>query len=176
MIFICSKKDIMKNILAENMLRFGTKNISEADIRTKLTEQDYTIIPITIFIPAQKDKEGVLTAIPNALLSFTITNTKGTEGSMTDNLTSISQIHWNGGSAKVSGKPTKDAAGNIKGSFAPDAAGLKVLLSLVGKKDMTGTSGIKVTIQPQNQLIPAPATVILKERQQTVTPTPVKKD
>ena len=95
---------------------------------------------------------------------------------MTDNLESISQIHWNGGSAKVSGKPTKDAAGNITGSFATDAAGLKVLLSLVGKKDMTGTSGMKVTIQPQNEIITAPATVILKERQQTVTPTPVKKD
>jgi hypothetical protein len=28
----------MKNILAENMLRFGTKNVSEADVKKKLTE------------------------------------------------------------------------------------------------------------------------------------------
>jgi len=28
----------MKNILAENMLRFGTKNVSEADIKKRLTE------------------------------------------------------------------------------------------------------------------------------------------
>ena len=28
----------MKNILAENMLRFGTKNISEADVKKRLTE------------------------------------------------------------------------------------------------------------------------------------------
>lgn len=166
----------MKNILAENMLRFGTKNISESDIRTKLTEAAYTIIPVTIDIPAQKNEQGVLVAIPNALLKFQIINTKGTEGSMTDGFESISQIHWPNGSAKVSGKPTKDGNGSIVGSFATDAAGLKTLTSFVGKKDMTGTLGMKVTIQPQNELVPAPATVRFKERQQTVTPTPVKKD
>ena len=49
----------MKNILAENMLRFGTKNISESDIRTKLTEAEGMIIPVTIDIPAQKNEQGV---------------------------------------------------------------------------------------------------------------------
>ena len=166
----------MKNILAENMLRFGTKNISESDIRTKLTEAEGMIIPMTINIPAQKNEQGVLVAIPNALLTFQIINTQGTAGSMTGDFNSISQIHWSNGSAKVSGKPTKDGNGNIMGSFATDAAGLKVLTSLIGKKDMTGNLGVKVTIQPQNQIVLASPTVRFKERQQTVTPTPVKKD
>ena len=76
----------------------------------------------------------------------------------------------------MSGKPTKDGNGNFMGSFATDAAGLKVLTSLIGKKDMTGNLGVKVTIQPQNQIVLASPTVRFKERQQTVTPTPVKKD
>lgn len=163
-------KDTMKNILAENMLRFGTKNVSESDVRTKLTEAANTIIPITIDIPAQKDTKGVLQAIPNSLMSFQIINIKGTEGSMTDNIDTISQIHWNGGSAKVSGKPVKDSTGNIAGSFATDEAGMKTLTSLVGQKDTTGNLGMKITIQPSNTIVLASPTVRLKERPKTAVP------
>jgi hypothetical protein len=141
--------------------------LTESDLtrivrRVIIEQQAYTIIPITIDIPAQKNEEGVLKAIPNQRLTFQIINQKGTAGSMTDDLNTVSQVHWKDGSAKA--VSNKDNKGNIIGSFVPDEAGLKVLSRLVGKNDMTGTSGIKVTIQPQNQLIPAPATVRFKER------------
>ena len=64
-------------------------------VRRVISEQQaYTIIPITIDIPAQKDEEGVLKAIPNARLTFQIINQKGTGGSMTDSFDTVSQVHW----------------------------------------------------------------------------------
>ena len=60
----------MKNILAENMLRFGTKNISEADIRTKLTEAavDATSVQAlysSVVAALNKELKAKQTANPN---------------------------------------------------------------------------------------------------------------
>ena len=63
-IFICIKKDTMKNILAENMLRFGTKNISESSVRRKLTEALLQAPSLSLNIPAQD--------APNQNISFTL--------------------------------------------------------------------------------------------------------
>ena len=159
------KQEILKSLL-EKINAYG---LHEA-VRARLMEQTNTIIPIIIDIPAQKDKQGVLQAIPNSLVSFQIINSKGTDGSMTDIFDTVSHVHWNGGSAKVSGTPKKDANGNFVGRFAPDEAGMKVLTSLVGKKDTTGNLGMKITIQPSNEIVLASPTVRLKERQQTAAP------
>ena len=63
-IFIRSKKDTMKNILAENMLRFGTKNISESSVRARLTEALLQAPSLSLNIPAQD--------APNQNISFTL--------------------------------------------------------------------------------------------------------
>ena len=132
-------------------------------VRRVINEQQaQSLTPITIDIAAQKDKEGVLKAIPGARVYFQIINQKGTDGSMTDDFDSISQVHWDGGSAKS--VSSKDGSGNIMGSFVPDEAGLKVLSRLVGQKDMTGNLGMKVTRQPGNIFSIASPVVRFKER------------
>lgn len=131
-------------------------------VRRVINEQQ-SLTPITIDIPAQKNKEGVLKAIPNARVSFQIINQRGTEGSMTDDYDGISMVHWgNGEGAKAAS--SKDGKGNIIGSFAPNEAGLKELVKLVGQKDMTGNLGMKVTRQPGNQFSIASPVVRFKER------------
>ena len=55
----------MKNILAENLLRFGVKNLSEAD-KQKVQEQfepgetqeAFDNVPLTIRLPYKKDTNG----------------------------------------------------------------------------------------------------------------------
>ena len=49
----------MKNLLAENMLRFGTKNISESAVRQKLTEANEAV-NTTFSLPTKKDANGKL--------------------------------------------------------------------------------------------------------------------
>jgi hypothetical protein len=46
----------MKNTLAENLLRFGVKNLSEAEVQ-KLHEQ-VKVLPLTIQLPYKKDPTG----------------------------------------------------------------------------------------------------------------------
>jgi hypothetical protein len=146
----------------KRIIRLTESDLARIVRRVINEQQAQTIIPMTIDIPAQKNEKGVLVAIPNSRLKFQIINQKGTGGSMTDSFDTVSQVHWDGGSAKASS--IKDGSGNINGSFVPDEAGLKVLLKLVGQKDMTGNLGMKVTIQPQNEITLASPTVRLKER------------
>lgn len=146
----------------KKIIRLTESDLARIVRRVINEQQAQTIIPMTIDIPAQKNEKGVLVAIPNSRLKFQIINQKGTGGSMTDSFNTVSQVHWDGGSAKASS--IKDGSGNINGSFVPDEAGLKVLLKLVGQKDMTGNLGMKVTIQPQNEITLASPTVRLKER------------
>jgi len=123
-------------------------------VRRVINEKQYLteerIIPITIDIPARRNEKGELEATPNSRLTFQIINQKGTGGELTDDIESISQVHWKYGSAKAVSK--KDAKGNILGSFVPDKDGLNVLKKLVGKNDLTGLFGVKVTIQPENTI------------------------
>lgn len=146
----------------KRIIRLTESDLARIVRRVINEQQAQTIIPMTIDIPAQKNEKGVLVAIPNSRLKFQIINEKGTGGSMTDSFDTVSQVHWDGNSAKASS--IKDGSGNINGSFVPDEAGLKVLLKLVGQKDMTGNLGMKVTIQPQNEITLASPTVRLKER------------
>lgn len=140
--------------------------LTESDLTRivrRIINEQQSLTPITIDIPAQKNEKGVLKAIPNARVSFQIINQKGTEGEMTDDYDQISMVHWgNGEGAKASS--SKDGKGNIIGSFAPNEAGLKELVKLVGQKDMTGNLGMKVTRQPGNQFSIASPVVRFKER------------
>ena len=83
-IFICNKKDVMKNLLSENMLRFRTKNLSEAvqrelvlksimetinehglhgAVRQRLTEQQQVPKDLATFI--ENYRNAVIAAFPN---------------------------------------------------------------------------------------------------------------
>jgi hypothetical protein len=146
----------------KRIIRLTESDLARIVRRVINEQQAQSLTPMTIDIPAQKNEKGVLKAIPNARVSFQIINQKGTDGEMTDDFDTISQVHWDGGSAKSTSK--KDGSGNIMGSFVPDEAGLKVLSRLVGQKDMTGNLGMKVTRQPGNIFSIASPVVRLKER------------
>lgn len=158
----------MKNILAENMLRFGTKNVSESDVRTKLTEDANVIIPITLELPAIKDAKGVLQTQLEGYVKYAAINSKGTSGTSLDNYQSFTLFSFNGTAVKLSSSKKDATTGNITGMFYADKTLMPTLVKLIGKTDVTGTSGMLINVG--TELVKAGPTVKLREIPATAAP------
>lgn len=127
----------MKNILAENLLRFGVKNLSEAD-RQKVQEQfepgetqeTYEAVPLTISVPGIKDANGQWQFAKDSIAMFVAVNdTKSLE-----RFTGITKLDF-AGTATIPVKSTKNPNGDLSGKFATynQQALVKYLTSNAGK-------------------------------------------
>lgn len=127
----------MKNILAENLLRFGVKNLSESE-KTRLTEIDSTtIVPLIIEVPFQKDAQGTMVLNRNKWVKVTAKNVKGTDSSSLDEVSSLVNLEISGLQTKVQGSKKAPGTGDITAVFSINGAAAddlaKKLQSLVGK-------------------------------------------
>ena len=114
----------MRNILAENLLRFGVKNLSEAD-KQKVQEQfepgetqeAFDNVPLTIRLPYKKDTNGQLSIFDSTKpINVIATNQKGTHGNSLDAYSQITRLDFAGyGAVQVNSK--KDSDTNISGRF-----------------------------------------------------------
>lgn len=124
----------MKNTLAENLLRFGVKNLSESDVEKMQEQQEvHTVIPMTISIPYKKDETGKMILDTSKWVKIFVENEKGTAGTSLENYEYISNIEFGGIFAKVV-NPKKDAAGNITGNISIYGAEGKALASYLSKR------------------------------------------
>jgi len=143
----------MKNILAENLLRFGVKNLSESD-KTKLQEQPgpgetqetFEYIPLTISVPYKKDANGQMQFDPNGFVKFFAKNDK----TNLQRFESITKLDFTkAGPTTISiPRSTKDTQGNILGKFStykqPNL--VKYLTSMINKTLPSGDKSLLVTL------------------------------
>ena len=139
----------MKNKLAENLLRFGVKNLSESD-RTRLTEEAYTVMPLTISLPYKKDPtSGEMVFDTSKWVNVFAANTKGTEGTALENYVDLRSLTFGQEFVKVIGSK-KDSAGNITARFSVNSPEqknlLKYLKTMVGKTLSPGDKSLMVTL------------------------------
>ena len=144
----------MKNTLAENLLRFGVKNLSESEKKSlneqATTQEAYTVIPMTISVPYKKDATGKMVLDTSKWVKIFAANEKGTEGTSLENYDYIASIDFGGNFVKVVG-PKKDASGNITGNISIYGAEGKALASYlskqVGKTLGPGDKSVTVTLR-----------------------------
>jgi len=168
----------MKNILAENMLRFGTKNISESSVRRKLTEDsNRNILILTIYLPQKlnpttKQLEDVKVGMCKYVCVASKSADDPTGKSFTtDEYTGIKGLFINGKSAtQVTSK--KDAAtGNISGTFTLTEDIYNYLKDFVGKPASVNQSVYgNVVLATGGTEVKYASWTVAKYTQQTATP------
>jgi hypothetical protein len=139
----------MKNTLAENLLRFGVKNLSESD-RTRLTEEAYTVIPLTISLPYKKDPtSGQMVFDTSKWVNIFAANEKGTDGTSLENYNDLRSLTFGQEFVPLIGSK-KDASGNITARFSvygPEKKNLvKYLTGMVGKTLPGADKSVMVTL------------------------------
>jgi len=143
----------MKNTLAENLLRFGVKNLSEADTH-RLTEQAYTVVPLVINVPYKLDpatKELNLFE-PGSYVYVTAKKQTGTQYTNLDDFKNFGGIDFvfNGDFIKFA-TSQKDAAGNIVGKFLltkENKGAIAYLTKNIGKTLSPGDKTLMITLNP----------------------------
>jgi len=130
----------MKNILAENMLRFGTKNVSESDVRTKLTEDsNQNILILTIYLPQKLNPTTKqLEDLKIGTCKYVCVASKSPDDPTgksftTDDYAGIKGLYINGISATQVRSKKDPATGNITGSFTLTEEIYNYLKDFVGK-------------------------------------------
>lgn len=147
----------IKNILAENLIRFGVKNLSEAD-KKKVQEQfepgetqeAYTVFPLTISVPFKKDSAGQMRFDENGSVKFFAKNEKGTQGTSLENYEAIVGLDFSRAGTFVNKLTSKkDAQGNILGAFKTYGQKelAKYLQSMVGKTLPSGDKTLLVSLR-----------------------------
>ncbi len=130
----------LKNLLAENMFRFGTKNISESAVRQKLTEDsNRNILILTIYLPQrlnpttkQLEDVKVGTCKYVSVASKSPDDTTG-KGLTTDEYAGIKGLFINGISATQVTSKKDPSTGNISGTFTLTDKIYDYLKDFVGK-------------------------------------------
>lgn len=131
---------MMKNLLAENMLRFGTKNISESAVRQKLTEDsNRNILILTIYLPQrlnpttkQLEDVKVGTCKYVSVASKSADDPTG-KSRTTDEYTGIKGLFINGIPATQVTSKKDSSTGNISGTFTLTEKIYAYLKDFVGK-------------------------------------------
>jgi hypothetical protein len=152
----------MKNILAENLLRFGVKNLSEADkqkvqeqFKPGQTQETYEFVPLTIYVPGYKDQNGQWQFAKDSIaMVVAVNDTKSLE-----RFTGITKLDFVG-TATIPVKSTKNPNGDLSGKFTTfnQPALVKYLTSNAGKTLPSGDKSILVSLtNTSNATEPLPA-------------------
>ena len=134
----------MKNTLAENLLRFGVKNLSEAEkqsLNEQATNQEsWTVIPMIISMPYKKDSTGKQIFDEGNAVNVTAVNQQGKGGGNLVDYDNIETLEFGGTMAVKVFRSKKQANGNITASFSVynNKPLVEYLKKLVGKTTPPG--------------------------------------
>jgi hypothetical protein len=169
----------MKNLLAENMLRFGTKNISESAVRQKLTEA-VEALNTTFSLPTKKDAKGNVVYDKTGMIKYiavAIPNPQYPGSTNHDNFKSFKTLAINDIPVRIV-TSKKQTNGDISGYFAANEDAFKYLQGEVGKT-ATDPDSIYIGANLESggvQGLYAAYKVNTYEVQTTPAPAPVKKN
>ena len=125
----------LKNLLAENMFRFGTKNISESAVRQKLTEA-VEALNTTFSLPTKKDAKGNVVYDKTGMIKYiavAIPNPQMPGSTNHDDFKSFKTIGINDIPVRIVTSKKDPSTGNISGTFTLTDKIYDYLKDFVGK-------------------------------------------
>lgn len=143
----------MKNTLAENLLRFGVKNLSESD-KIRITEATAQVVKVTFMVPYINDGKGNLVYTAKSATKFIIENLtgKGTYTSLKD-FQQVAMFSLDGTAVKPI-RSSADAKGRIIGEMVIPTDAKQTINFLGSVKDKSlpiNDERVKVTLRKTQQ-------------------------